>query len=221
MRATGNQSLNETLWQESKAGWHGRWCLALVQTPARPCWNNPLRERKSRKRFHLLYVLFGCSVRSVQVFYVSPCLLSLRHSRRSLEGRSAGSCSLPHLDLDVTMDMGRGTIGICLCPINHFEYGLATLTACLAASVHLCIIRPVFLFQCWITLFFSWYDCLLKHLMQSHSACHKLTSTVLVIISHLFGWKRCQDQYSRILQFWYKNPESSYLCFDGRKETVI
>lgn len=165
MRATGNQSLNETLWQEGKAGWRGHRRLARVQTPARPCWNNPLRERKSRKRFHLLHVLFGCGVCCVQVFYISPCLLSLKHSGRYWEGRSTGSCSLPDLDLDVTMGMGRRAIGIGLRPMNHFEYGLAVLTAFLAAPVRLCFIPPVFLLQCWITLVFSWYGCVLKDLM--------------------------------------------------------
>lgn len=83
MWATGNQSLNESLWQEGRAGCHGRWRLALGQTPARPCWHNPLRERKSGNRFPLLHVLLGRRVRCVQVFYISPCLLSLRHSRTS------------------------------------------------------------------------------------------------------------------------------------------
>lgn len=102
MRATGNQSLNETLDRRVRlAG------TALVQTPARPCWNNPLRERVES-------VSICCTFSLDAAFAVSKsstclpvfCLWGTADLRKS------GSWSLLHLDLSVTMGMGRRAIGV-------------------------------------------------------------------------------------------------------------
>lgn len=88
--------------------------------------------------------------------------------------------------------MGRKAIGAGLPPMNRFEYGLAILIAPLSASVLTFLLYFSFLSSPMLdhtAALLIWLPP--KDFIQRHSAFHKLSSKVLLMVWYLLGLHEC------------------------------